>query len=223
MEETLESNNNACVGCGAENLETAKFCVECGQKIEPEVISEKICFNCGTKNNASAKFCGSCGSDLSVEKIRETVSFENPIRSRSVSDKKGLAHKLLSDAKNEAKKAKKDLENAIEDYTLDIPVEIRETADSLIVNVELPQVKREDIDMDITPLNVNIRAQFDHEVEVKQGTQINRVEVRRGQLNKNIKLPKEIIPERTVADFDNHTLTFKLIKKTAGVKHSMKL
>ncbi|AXV39101.1 zinc ribbon domain-containing protein [Methanobacterium sp. BAmetb5] len=223
MEETLESNNNVCAGCGAENPEIAKFCVECGQKIEPEVITEKTCFNCGSKNNATAKFCGNCGNDLSVEKIQETVSFENPIRSRSVSDKKGLAHKLLSDVKNEAKKAKKDIENAIEDYTLDIPVEMRETADSIIVNMELPQVKREDINMDITPLNFNIKAQFDHEVEVKQGTQINRVEVRRGHLNKNIKLPKEIIPERTVADFDNHMLTLKFIKKTAESTHSIKL
>ena len=80
-------------------------------------------------------------------------------------------------------KAKKELENAIEDYTLDIPVDIRETADSLIV-MGTPQVKREDINMDITPLNINIKARFDHEVEVKQGTQINCVEVRKGQLNK---------------------------------------
>jgi HSP20 family protein len=130
---------------------------------------------------------------------------------------------VLSDVKNEAKKAKKELENAIEDYTLDIPVDIRETADSLIVNVELPQVKREDINMDITPLNINIKARFDHEVEVKQGTQINRVEVRKGQLNKNIKLPKQVIPERTVADFENYILTLKLIKKTAGSSHSITL
>lgn len=223
MSEAKKTNNNICNGCGAENPESSKFCVECGQKIEPEVITEKICINCGSKNNATAKFCGSCGNDLSLEKIQETVSFENPIRSRSVSDKKGLAHKLLSDAKNEAKKAKKDIENTIEDYTLDIPVDIRETADSIIVNVELPQVKKEDIKMDITPLNINIKAQFDHEVEVKQGTQINRVEVRRGQLNKNIKLRKQIIPERTVADFENNTLTLKLIKKTASSSHSITL
>lgn len=223
MEETIESNKNVCGGCGAENPESNKFCVECGQKIEPEVITEKICINCGSKNNPTVKFCGNCGNDLSLEKIQETVSFENPIKRRSVSDRKGLAHKLLSDAKNEAKKVKKDLENAVEDYTLDIPVDIRETADSIIVNVELPQVKKEDINMDITPLNINIKTQFDHEVEVKQGTQINRVEVRRGQLNKNIKLPKQIIPERTVADFDNHTLTLKLIKKTAASSHSITL
>ena len=89
--------------------------------------------------------------------------------------------------------------------------------------MELPQVKREDINMDITPLNINIKARFDHEVEVKQGTQINRVEVRKGQLNKNIKLPKQVIPERTVADFENYILTLKLIKKTAGSSHSITL
>jgi|BioPla2DNA2_1021312.scaffolds.fasta_scaffold17867_4 HSP20 family protein len=223
MEDAIESNKNICTGCGAENPESSKFCVECGQKIKPEVETEKICINCGFKNDATAKFCGNCGNDLSLEKIQETASFENPIRGRSVTDQKGFTHKVLSDVKNEAKKAKKELENAIEDYTLDIPVDIRETADSLIVNVELPQVKREDINMDITPLNINIKARFDHEVEVKQGTQINRVEVRKGQLNKNIKLPKQVIPERTVADFENYILTLKLIKKTAGSSHSITL
>ena len=37
MSEAKKTNNNICNGCGAENPESSKFCVECGQKIEPEV------------------------------------------------------------------------------------------------------------------------------------------------------------------------------------------
>lgn len=223
MNDTVKSNNNMCGDCGAENPVSSNFCSECGQKIEVEEVKDNICFNCGFTNDVTAKFCGKCGHDLSVKKLNETSSFEDPVKSRSVSERKGLTHKLLSDAKKEAKKAKDDLKKSIEDYTLDLNIDIRETEDSFIVSVELPNVKKEDINLDIAPRNVNIKALFDHEVEVTQGTQIKRVEVRKGQLNKNIPLKKNIIPEQTVAEFESHILTLKLIKEKVGSAHSMKL
>ena len=89
-------------------------------KIKPEVETEKICINCGFKNDATAKFCGNCGNDLSLEKNTRNCFFRKS-NTRKISYRpKGFTHKVLSDVKNEAK-SKKELENAIEDYTLDIP------------------------------------------------------------------------------------------------------
>lgn len=46
-----------CTNCGYENPDTAKFCNECGEKLEPETV----CPECGCKNKAGAKFCNECG------------------------------------------------------------------------------------------------------------------------------------------------------------------
>lgn len=60
----------------------------------------------GSVVNPNAKFCGKCGQDLSIKKFNETSSFENLINARSVTERKVLTYKLLSDVKKEAKKAK---------------------------------------------------------------------------------------------------------------------
>ena len=46
-----------CKHCGASVIETAKFCSECGAKIERELK----CANCGTLLAENAKFCMECG------------------------------------------------------------------------------------------------------------------------------------------------------------------
>lgn len=46
-----------CKNCGYENPDTAKFCNECGEKLESEIT----CPECGCKNKVGAKFCNECG------------------------------------------------------------------------------------------------------------------------------------------------------------------
>lgn len=47
-----------CKICGSANSENAKFCNNCGCKLEV------YCEICGTKNNANAKFCNNCGKKI---------------------------------------------------------------------------------------------------------------------------------------------------------------
>ena len=49
-----------CPKCQFENPEGAKFCVECGNKIEI------ICPQCGFVNSPDFKFCSECGQKLSI-------------------------------------------------------------------------------------------------------------------------------------------------------------
>lgn len=60
-EENTESD--VCMGCGAQLLPNAKFCYNCGKKVE----REKVCQSCNTKNLPNAKFCASCGASLEGE------------------------------------------------------------------------------------------------------------------------------------------------------------
>lgn len=52
-----------CVKCGSELPANAKFCLECGTKVETLAANEMICPSCG-KKTPRGKFCMECGSPL---------------------------------------------------------------------------------------------------------------------------------------------------------------
>ena len=93
-------------------------------------------------------------------------------------------------------KAQDDIIKSIEDYTLDLEVDFKETQEDYLVTVELPKIKKEDLDINITTNKINLKAEFDHEVEVAQGTIIVRKEIHRGSFNKDIFLHNEVIPKK---------------------------
>ncbi|MBO5926169.1 MAG: zinc ribbon domain-containing protein, partial [Clostridia bacterium] len=66
---SLNSNQSApkqngggktCSACGASVSPSAKFCPECGQKLN----AKSFCSECGEEVSPSAKFCPSCGKKL---------------------------------------------------------------------------------------------------------------------------------------------------------------
>jgi ribosomal protein L40E/ribosomal protein L37AE/L43A len=55
-----------CSNCGTENPLNAKFCEECGNKLETS-DNKRICPQCGHINPVDAKYCLDCGVKLSSE------------------------------------------------------------------------------------------------------------------------------------------------------------
>jgi len=51
----------SCPKCGSENTAGAKFCVECGAKIEAATATAP-CVKCGAQLQAGTKFCNECGA-----------------------------------------------------------------------------------------------------------------------------------------------------------------
>jgi predicted ATPase/class 3 adenylate cyclase len=75
-----------CPICQSNNPQSAKFCVECGNKFE------YICPKCGISNSSAFKFCYECGADL--KSLKETISIDH---SRPYSyTPKFLADKILT-------------------------------------------------------------------------------------------------------------------------------
>ena len=224
---TSENSKNVCSDCGFENVDNAKFCVECGQKIEMK--TENICLSCGIINPDGVKFCPECGQNLldqtALNKSNNSSSNLSELVSgkQSITQRKGLFHKLHEDVGKAAIKAKSDFIKSVEDYTLAIESEVKETPDSYIVSIELPNIKKEDLDIMITSRKINLKAEFDHEVEVEQGSQIVRKEVRRGSLNKDIFLRSEVIPENAESEFTTDLLIIKLPKAEIVNGHKLKL
>ncbi|MCE5266251.1 MAG: AAA family ATPase [Deltaproteobacteria bacterium] len=81
-----------CPKCQHENPKAAKFCVECGGKLE------RTCRQCGSINPSSNKFCGECGRDLTEPSpsISKGRSFDDKIARIQKSLPSGITEKILS-------------------------------------------------------------------------------------------------------------------------------
>ena len=81
-----------CPECRSENEAGAKFCNECGTKLEIP------CSQCGKINRPGSKFCNECGQNLTThsESQPKTLSFEAKIDKIQRYLPKGLTEKILS-------------------------------------------------------------------------------------------------------------------------------
>ena len=81
-----------CPRCQHENPQAAKFCVECGGKLE------KNCPQCGSINSPSNKFCGDCGHDLTQPFTAppKELSFDEKIAKIQKYLPSGITEKILS-------------------------------------------------------------------------------------------------------------------------------
>jgi len=81
-----------CLKCQFDNPGRAKFCVECGCKLET------LCPKCRFINLASFKFCAECGHNLSIpsETSPKALSFEEKIDKIQPYLPKGLTEKILA-------------------------------------------------------------------------------------------------------------------------------
>ena len=61
-----------CLKCAAEQPEGAKFCVECGSKLEMP------CPQCGNPNPTDRKFCAECGYDLRKPEPAKPLDLNQP-------------------------------------------------------------------------------------------------------------------------------------------------
>ncbi|MDD3369735.1 MAG: zinc-ribbon domain-containing protein [Lachnospiraceae bacterium] len=83
-----------CKNCGAELLETDRFCVHCGALVESRI---KTCAFCGAELREEEKFCHRCGAEVPVRmamnNIQDTGSIHSPINSMDTTE-----INILSDA-----------------------------------------------------------------------------------------------------------------------------
>jgi predicted amidophosphoribosyltransferase len=58
--ETTTAASMTCPSCGVSLTMTAKFCPDCGAKVQPK----DVCAACGVKLAPGAKFCPECGAKV---------------------------------------------------------------------------------------------------------------------------------------------------------------
>jgi class 3 adenylate cyclase len=83
----------SCPSCGADNLETSRFCGSCGTP-----LLAVTCAACGAANPAEHHFCGSCGAALAgATASRASAAPAAPEPARPAADERKLATVLFAD------------------------------------------------------------------------------------------------------------------------------
>jgi HSP20 family protein len=93
------------------------------------------------------------------------------------------------------------------------PLDVRETDDAYIVEVELPGVDPKEIEVSIEGRTVTVRGQFAEEQENQEGNFLLR-ERRRGQFMRAVALPGMVEVDKATSQYENGELTITLPKAT---------
>ena len=91
------------------------------------------------------------------------------------------------------------------------PLDVRETDDAYIIEVELPGVDPKDTEVSIEGRTVTIRGQFAEEQEKQEGNFLLR-ERRRGQFMRAVALPGMVEVDKATSQYENGELTITLPK-----------
>jgi HSP20 family protein len=95
--------------------------------------------------------------------------------------------------------------------------DLSETDDAYLVEVEVPGVKREDLDIEMTERELTITGEFK---ERERTGMLRRSTRRRGRFEYRAALPGDINPENVEATLDNGVLTVKVPKaETTKARH----
>ncbi len=104
-----------------------------------------------------------------------------------------------------------------------VPIDVYETDQDVVVKASIPGVKPEDIDISIVGDDVTIKGQTEERTEVKEENFVRR-EMHYGSLSRTVSLPTSIQADKADAKFENGVLTLTLPKaeevkpKTVKVK-----
>lgn len=132
---------------------------------------------------------------------------------KTIFDRKGLVEKMLEDTAQTIDNLKQDIEKSIVDYTFVPGKDIIETDDSVIVHVDLPGVKKDDIELNVTEKRMRIKAKFDITSEVQQGSYITINDQKSGFIRRTVRFPRKVVPEEAEAKFENDILVVEVPKQ----------
>lgn len=139
-------------------------------------------------------------------------------RQKTILDRKGLVERMLEDTARTIDDMRYDIEKSIIDYTFVPGKDIIETDENIIVHVDLPGIKKEDIEIKLTESNLKIKANFDITREIEHGSYITFHDKKSGVMRRSVRFPKKVVPEEAEATFENGVLRVEApkVEKTEG-------
>jgi HSP20 family protein len=139
---------------------------------------------------------------------------ENEEMSKESEEEKTRTENMLGDIVNTIKEKQEELGKSLSDYTTSFQkplADVMETENSIIVITDLPGVKKEDIDIDISEETIDITAKFEDEIN-EEGANYIKKERSYGETRRSINLPAKINIKEATAKFNDSVLTVNLPK-----------
>ena len=150
----------------------------------------------------------------SISEMKDDAMDKKDEMREEVGKRRTQAEKLLNEMMNTLKVKQVEVGKTLSDYTTLLqkpPADVIETNDSIIIKIDLPGVKKEDIDIGIAGESIDIMAKFEEESEIED---INYIQKERsyGETKRTLKLPSEIKVKEASAKFKDSVLTIELPK-----------
>lgn len=134
-------------------------------------------------------------------------------KKRTILDKKGFVERMMDDTARAIDSISKDIGKSVVDYTFVPGKDIIETDESVIVHVDLPGIKKKDIDLDVTETRVRVKANFDIEQEIQKGSHLTLHDRKSGVVKRTVRLPKKVIPQEAEAEYVDGVLKIEIPKQ----------
>ena len=99
---------------------------------------------------------------------------------------------------------------------LKMKIEVKEGDKAYTVRAEVPGVKKEDIQIDVTGAQVSISAEVKKEKEEKQGERVLHSERYYGMLSRSFTLPADVDSQTAKAEYKDGVLELTLPKKASA-------
>src|SRR3990172_2488609 len=90
--------------------------------------------------------------------------------------------------------------------TGNIPVDMYQTDDAVVIKAPLAGVKPEEVDISITDDAITIKAEQKEEKEIEEKDYVRR-EIRYGMVSRSLSLPVDVKADKAEANFENGVLT----------------
>jgi HSP20 family protein len=101
-------------------------------------------------------------------------------------------------------------------------LDIGETGDEIVVELDAPGVKREDIDITLTDHSLRVKGKRESRKEEK-GKSFHRVEREYGEFERRVALPCEVDTDKVDAALNNGVLTIKLPKSAKAKEQERRI
>ena len=125
--------------------------------------------------------------------------------------KRSLVKQILKTTTRTADNIKCNLGKSVTDYKSAPQKDIIETDESIIVHLDMPGVKKEDIKLKITDSNLKVEACFDITQEIENGS-ITINDTTKGVFKREVQFPQKVIPKEAKATFEDDILTVEAPK-----------
>lgn len=130
----------------------------------------------------------------------------------SMEEMKEIVKDMLEDTARTVDKVRFDIEKSVVDYTFLPGKDIIETDDSVIVNIVLPGIKKEDIKLNLTETKLKVSAKFDFEHKMG-GSFVTLSDRKSGIIRRTVRLPKKVVVEEAAAKYENGILKVEIPKQ----------